>query len=251
MLQKYFQLFLPCTRDDRAASVLWAQRLSVAWRKALKTLCTSALYWPLFPVSGLHCQQVVEVWVELRNSGCGSCPGLCWLLSNQQKPWECLGGHYGHSAALQHHRLLSGCLVACRSWYLSVPLSESQDSLCLWIVATWRLLFYDCFPACLWFALCTLAEWNAGGGPRVRGHAVHLEELLSGHPTGAPSQPGLTPSLPAMPPHPQTDNASTLLVPPSQPDHTPTPPALPPTPTPQWAGTASSALTTPCPLTSS
>lgn len=111
------------------------------------------------------------------------------------------GGHYGHSATLQHHQLLSSCLVAYRSWYLSVPQSESQD--CLWILATRHLRFYDCFPAC-WFALCTLTEWNAGRRPRVRGHAVHLEELLSGHPTGVPTPARRTHSCWPCPYHSQT-----------------------------------------------
>ena len=48
--------------------------------------------------------------MELRNSGCGRCLGLCWLLSSQQKPWECLGGHCGHTTTLNVTSLLAAIL---------------------------------------------------------------------------------------------------------------------------------------------
>ena len=78
-----------------------------------------------------------------------------------------------------------------------VSLLASPSGLWLYMLAV-----CDC-SACLWFARCTLAERDAGGRPRVRCHALHLEKLLSGHPTGAcPSQ---TPPIPIGHAPPQTD----------------------------------------------
>lgn len=129
-----------------------------------------------------------------------------------------LGGRYGFSAALQHHQLLTNCLVCavlgtCLSLKVRVRIVYAsglkQNGISFFTIVF--LLTFD-LP-CVNFILLQNEMLEEG-----QEYAVMLYTWRScsrAIPQVSPSQPCLTPSLMAVqPPSPTTDSAPTLLAPP-------------------------------------